>query len=625
MKNIIGIDLGTTNSAFARVVNGKPEIIENAEGARTTPSVVAISKKGDRLVGTIARRQAMTNPAQTVYGIKRFIGHDFEEDVIQKDIKSIPYKIEKGPKGGVIAILGEERLRPEEISAIILKKIKEDAEKKLGTTVTGAVITVPAYFNDAQRKATKDAGAIAGLEVERIINEPTAAAFAYGFEKNVNQKIVVFDLGGGTFDVSILDIGSATKDEQATVEVKATKGDSHLGGRDIDKELLHYIINEYKKTSGIDLSNDPLALQRLDEAAENAKIELSHKAETEINIPYVTSNDQGPQHLLLSITRSQLEKLAQPYIERALTITKSVLEDAQMSASEIDEVILVGGQTRMPAVYNAVKELFNKTPNQSINPDEVVALGAALQGGILQGDIKDVLLLDITPLTLGIETMGGVMTKLIEKNTTIPTKKSQVFSTASENQPQVDIHVLQGERSMSEGNKSLGRFILDGIEPAPRGTPQIEVTFDLDSNGILHVRALDKKTNKEQSIKIEASSGLSDEDIERMKKDAEIHKEKDKQQLELVEIRNQGEQVVHQTETLVRERKDLNEEQKKKIQDSLTALKDSLKKEDKGAIQETMQQVQKTLSEIPAPQTKEKEKETPQDTKSDDTKEDKQQ
>lgn len=539
MTKILGIDLGTTNSAMAIIEAGDATIVENNDGARTTPSVVAISKTGDRLVGLIARRQAVTNPKNTIYGIKRLIGHQFDEDAVQKEKTVVPYEIIRGDDGGAAVKMNDKTYRPEEVSAMILGKLKADAEAKTGETITKAVITVPAYFNDAQRKATKDAGKIAGLDVERIINEPTAAALAYGFNKRSDEQIVVFDFGGGTFDVSVLEVSADV------VEVKATGGDSHLGGRDIDQKIIEWIVAEYKKESGIDVSKDPLALQRLDEAAEKAKIELSTVTETEINLPFITSDSSGPRHLVLKVTRATLENIAADYITRAIDITKKVIADSPFEIKDIDEIVLVGGQTRMPAIQAAVKELFGKDPNRSINPDEVVALGAAIQGGILQGDVRDVLLLDVTPLSLGIETMGGVATKLIEKNTTIPASRSQIFSTASDNQTSVEIHVVQGERPMAADNKTLGRFILDGIPPASRGVPQVEVTFDLDANGILTVKAKDKTSGKEQSIRIEGSSALSEDEIKRMKEDAEKHADEDKKKKDIVDAKNTAEQLVN--------------------------------------------------------------------------------
>lgn len=579
MAKILGIDLGTTNSAMAIIEGGEPKIIENAEGNRTTPSVVAISKTNERLVGQIAKRQAVTNPKNTIYGIKRFMGHNFTDEAVQKDKEIVPYEVKQGADSGVVVHMADKDYRPEEVSAMILSKLKADAEAKTGETITEAVITVPAYFNDAQRKATQDAGKIAGLEVKRIINEPTAAALSYGFNKKKDEKIVVYDFGGGTFDVTVLEVGDDV------VEVQSTDGDSHMGGRDIDQEIVRHLIAEFKKEEGIDLGQDPLALQRLDEAAEKAKLELSSSMETEVNIPFITSGAEGPKHLLIKLTRSKLEELAAKYIDKSIEIIKRALEAASMQASDIDEVILVGGQTRMPAVSDAVKELFGKEPNKTINPDEVVALGAAIQAGIFQGDVQDITLVDVIPLSLGIETMGGVATKLIEKNTHIPTKKEQVFSTAADNQTSTEIHITQGERPMAADNKSLGKFVLDGIPPAPRGVPQIEVTFDVDSNGVLNVTAKDKSTGKEQSIRIEANSGLSEEDIEKMKADAEANAESDKAKQELIETRNLAEQMVYTAEKALKDHGDkVGAEVKTDIEDKIKALNEVKDKEDKGAI-----------------------------------------
>ena len=567
MSKILGIDLGTTNSAMAIIEGGKPKILENAEGHRTTPSVVAISKAGERVVGISAKRQAVTNPLNTLFSIKRLMGRRFDDDEVQRDKKLFPFEVVKAGEGVRVKMNGKE-YSPQEISAMVLAKLKADAEAKLGEPVTEAVITVPAYFDDAQRQATKDAGKIAGLEVKRIINEPTAAALAYGFDKKAGQQIDVYDLGGGTFDVSILDVS------HDTVEVKSTNGDTHLGGDDFDQVIIQWIIDEFKNQEGIDLSKDPLALQRIKEAAEKAKIELSTSQETEINQPFITQGADGPKHLVKRVTRAKLEELVHDLARKTLEPCKKALEDAGMKTSDIDEVVMVGGMTRMPLIQKLVEEFFGKKLNVSVNPDEVVALGAAVQAGVLQGDVKDVLLLDVTPLSLGIDTRGGVMPKLIERNTTIPASKSQVFSTAADSQNTVEIHVLQGERGMSGDNKSLGRFILSGIPPAPRGVPQIEVSFDIDANGILNVKATDKGTSKEQKITITASSGLSDEEVERMQKEAEEHADDDKKKRESVETKNLADTMVYTTEKMLKEAGEkVSASDKKDVEEKLEALK----------------------------------------------------
>ena len=593
MSKILGIDLGTTNSAMAIIEGGEPKIIENSEGARTTPSIMAVSKSGERLVGTLAKRQGVTNPENTLFGVKRLVGHDFEDEVVQKDSEIVPFKIEKSTSGGVDLKMGDKSYRPEEISAMLLQKLKTDAEAKLGEKITEAVITVPAYFNDSQRKATKDAGKIAGFDVKRIINEPTAAALAYGFNKKKNEQIAVYDFGGGTFDISILEVGDDV------IEVKSTDGDAHMGGEDIDQEIVKWIAAEFKKDSGIDVTKDVLALQRLKEAAEKAKHELSTTMETEINIPFITSDESGPKHLLLKMSRAKLEELAESFIKKSIEITKRAVEASSFKVSDIDEIILVGGQTRMPAIINAVKEFFGKEPNKSINPDEVVAMGAAIQAGILQGDVKDILLLDVIPLSLGIETMGGVATKLIERNTTIPASKSQIFSTAADNQTSVEVHVVQGERAMAADSKSLGRFILNGVPPAPRGVPQVEVSFDVDANGILNVKAVEKASGKEQSIRIEASSGLTDEDIEKMKKDATTNEEEDKKKKELVDTKNLTEQLIYTAEKALKDNADkVPADIKTAVEDKIKIAREANGKDDIEAIKKASEELSTEMQKI---------------------------
>ncbi len=607
MAKVLGIDLGTTNSAMAIVEIGQPRVLENKEGMRTTPSIAALGKNGERYVGITAKRQAVTNPANTIFSTKRLIGRRFSDEMVQRDKKLLPYEIKEGSNGDVEIKMGDKWYKPAEISAMVLQKLKADAEDKLGEKITDAIITVPAYFDDSQRKATKDAGEIAGLNVKRVINEPTAAALAYGFDKPRRQgvgvpteasgknetKIAVYDFGGGTFDISILEVS------EDTIEVKGTGGDTHLGGDDFDQRIIQYLIDEFKKEQGIDVSKDQLAVQRLKDAAEKAKHELSSTMQTEVNIPFLTADASGPKHFTLSFTRAKLEDLVKDFIDKSVELTKKTIEEAGFKVSDIDEVILVGGQTRMPAIVEAVKKLFGKEPHKDINPDEVVAVGAAIQGGIMQGEIRDVLLLDVTPLSLGIETLGGVMTRMIDKNTTVPVAKTQIFSTAADNQPSVEIHVLQGERPMSADNKTLGRFILDGIPPAPRGIPQIEVTFDIDVNGILNVKAKDKATGKEQSVRIEGSSGLTEDEKKKMTTEAEKFAAEDTKKKELAEARNMAEALTYSTEKALKDAGDkISADERKNIEDKIAALNDAKKSEDVGTIKKATEELSSAAQKI---------------------------
>ena len=594
MAKILGIDLGTTNSAMAILEAGDPEVIESSEGGRTTPSIVAVNPKtNERYVGQVAKRQAITNPENTVFSVKRLMGRKFDDPVAQKDISSLPYKVVKSPNGDAQVTMSGKNVSPPEVSAMILRKLKEDAETKLGESISQAVITVPAYFDDSQRKATKDAGTIAGLEVLRIINEPTAAALAYGLDKKGDEVIAVYDMGGGTFDISILDIGGGT------FEVKSTNGDTHLGGDDFDQLLLDWMADEFKRDNGIDLRQDRLALQRLKEAAEKAKIELSSTQQTEINLPFITADATGPKHLVLTLNRASLENLVGNLVDRSFASVKQALADAKIDPKAVDEIILVGGQTRMPLIQQRVKDYFGQDPNRGVNPDEVVAIGAAIQGAVLSGDVRDVVLLDVTPLTLGIETLGGVLTPLIQRNTTIPSAKSETFSTASDSQPQVEIHVLQGERPMAADNKSIGRFILDGILPAPRGMPQIEVAFDINANGILEVSAKDKGTGKEQKIVIQPSSGLDDTQVERLVREAESHAEEDKQKRESIELKNTADSMAYQGENLLNEHGDkIPEDLKSEVQGKIAAVRSALQAEDMTTLRSAVDDLQASLQKV---------------------------
>jgi len=590
MSKIIGIDLGTTNSVVAVMEGGEVVVIPNSEGQRTTPSVVAFTKKGERLVGAPAKRQAVTNPENTVYSIKRFMGRFYNE--VGQEMKEVPYKVKSGNNNVVVVGAGDKDYTPPEVSAMILQKMKQTAEDYLGQKVTDAVITVPAYFNDAQRQATKDAGTISGLNVKRIINEPTAAALAYGMDKKKDEKIAVYDLGGGTFDISILDIGDGV------VEVKSTNGDTHLGGDDFDQRVIDWLVSEFKKEKGVDIKKDPMALQRIKEGAEKAKIELSSSTQTEINLPFITATEAGPQHLNYTLTRAKFEQLIEDLAQKTVEPCRKALQDAGLGASQIDEVVLVGGSTRIPYIQQIVKDFFGKEPHKGVNPDEVVAMGAAIQGAVLTGEVRDILLLDVIPLSLGIETLGGVMTKLIDANTTIPTRKSEIFSTAADNQTSVEIHVLQGERAMAQDNRTLGRFILDGIPPAPRGIPQVEVAFDVDANGILNVHAKDKATNKEQSIRIEASSGLSEQEVERMRKEASAHSSEDSKRREEINTRNQADTTIYQTEKQMKEMADkIDPESKVKLETALGRLKEAQKSNNVNEMKSALDQLNKEWNE----------------------------
>ena len=593
MAKVIGIDLGTTNSVVAVMEAGEPTVLDNSEGSRTTPSIVAITKGGERLVGQVAKRQAVTNPENTIYSIKRLMGRKYDDPEVQRTLKSVPYKITRAANGDARVSMGGREFSPPEVSAMILQKLKADAEAKLGEKITQAVITVPAYFNDTQRQATKDAGKIAGLEVLRIINEPTAASLAYGLDKKKDETIAVYDLGGGTFDISILQLG------EGVFEVKATNGDTHLGGDDFDQRIIDWLADEFRKEQGIDLRKDQMALQRLKEAAERAKIELSSSLQSEINLPFITADANGPKHLVMTLTRAKLEQLVSDLVERTRGPVMKALEDAGLRASEINEVVLVGGQTRMPAIIEMVRKIFGKEPHKGVNPDEVVAIGAAIQAGVLKGDVKDVLLLDVTPLSLGVETLGGVMTRLIERNTTIPARKSEIFSTAEDNQPAVEIHVLQGERELARDNKSLGHFRLEGIAPAPRGIPQVEVTFDLDANGILNVTARDKATGREQKITITASSGLSKEEIDKMVRDAEMHAQEDLQRKEEIEVRNRADSVAYQAERTLRDVGDkVSAGVRSEVEEKVKAVRDALSSNDMTRLRSLTDELESAMQRI---------------------------